>query len=354
MDKAKKSKSKGFSLLAIILALTFFSILGYVALSMLSTTGQKASDYLDSEKAFHIAEGALQIAMRTMKANWENWKNAANFPGGSLGGGTFALSVYDDDDGDNNPNVDSNRLVIVSSTGYYNQARRKIITSVKKSPGPLDVVLYTSSPAEFGGNAHVWGDIFETDPNLSITFDKPENHEVGEVIYGKGGTIPSINTAGYIALAKANKLNGFSGTEGNYFRGDFSSKPDSLNGVIYIDTYTNGSPADVKINSNVDTESGTGSPAVIIVMGDLKINGTINFKGLIYVAGQVQYSPEIELLGNATIEGGIISSNTTNAGTGNLKLIYNASYIQTTTNLTNIYNVNSSDVYTSQTKELYN
>lgn len=353
MNIAKKGKSKGFSLLAIILALTFFSILGYVALSMLSTTGQKTSDYLDSEKAFHIAEGGLQIALRTIRTDWENWKNAANFPGGNLGGGTFALSVYDDDDGDNNTSVDSNRLIIISSTGYYNQAKRKIITSVKKFPGPLDVVLYTNSPAEFGGNAHVWGDIAEIDPDSNITFDKPENHVTGEVIYGQGGTIPSINTAGYIALAIANKLNGFSGSEGNYFRGDFSKKPDSLNGVIYIDTYASGSPADVQINSNIDTEPGSGSPAVIIVMGDLKINGTINFKGLIYVAGQVEYNPELELLGNATIEGGIISSNTT-SGSGNLKLIYNESYIKTSTNLTNINNTTSNNIYTSQTKELYN
>jgi len=343
--------NNGVSILALILIITFFSLLAYVALSMLSTIGQKSSDFNDSEKAFHIAEAGLQVALKTLKDNWDAWNNSANFPSGSVGGGTFNLSVADDNDGDNNPSVDSNGRVIVESTGYYNQAKRKINTLVNKFPGALDVALYLSDNGSFNGNANLKGNIIQTDPQATVTFSGSSTHE-GQIYLDNTDTIPAIDNAGYIALAKANKLNGFdSRTDGNYFQGDFSKKPDSLNGVIYIDKYPNGSLANVNLSGNFTTQSGTGNPAVLIVDGNLSISGTIEFDGLIYVTGVAGL--QAAFTGNVDIDGEVISSNVVQV-TGNVDIEYEVDKVKTATNLSLISGVTSNKVYTSSWKELYN
>ncbi|MCM8765740.1 MAG: hypothetical protein NC920_02695 [Candidatus Omnitrophica bacterium] len=342
---------KGVSLVAIILAIAFFSLLGYVALSMLSSIGEKSSRYNESEKAFYIAEAGLQVALRTLKENWDSWQNPANFPVGSVGGGTFSLSIVDDEDGDGNPALDSNRRIVVQSTGYYKQARRKINAYVNKFPGALDVALYLSDNGDFSGNTEIEGDIILTDPNAEITYSGSSEH-AGQIYRDETDTIPSLDHMSYINLAKDNKLNGFANRpDGNYFRGDFSKKPDSLNGVIYIDTYPDGSPANVNLSGNFETEEGEGNPAVLIVIGNLKISGTINFEGLIYVTGTVEY--EVGLFGNVKIKGELISSEEVRAS-GDVEIEYVESKVKTPTNLSLISGALSNKVYTSAWQERYN
>jgi|GEM_PF-3100025 len=289
---------KGVSLLIVIIVIILFSLFGYISLSMLSTGTRRAIDYLNSEKAFHIAEAGIQIALRKLRDNWDNWKNPNNFPSGYLDEGRFDLSVYDDED-DLDPNFDSNNCIIIESAGSYKQAKRKIKVYVDRK-GLFDSAICSNNLVNIKSNAvEINGNVF------AFTISDPHNCINGEK--NEGNTfLPELDLNWFRAQAQANPLNG-RGASGNYFTGKFDYNFPSLNGVIYIDTYAGGNTQhDVKISGNIITEPGEGNPAVLIVNGDLKITGTVQFNGLIYVTGEVMTDSDIG--GNVEISGMIISN----------------------------------------------
>ncbi|MCM8784376.1 MAG: FapA family protein [Candidatus Omnitrophica bacterium] len=319
--KDAKKKKQGISLLAVIVTIVFLTLVGFVGLSMLSTGTRKSVDYLYSEKAFYIAEAGVEVALRKLQDNWDNWKTSSNFPNGSLAGGTFSLSVYDDDDGDNNPDTDSNNCVIIESTGEYQQARRRIKVYVDRSGLP-DAAIYSNNNVDVKSNsADVTGNV------VANTINDPHNRISGEKETGNT-FLPTLDLAWFRAQAEANTLNGNKGSPGNYFPGEFKTNLPSLNGVIYIDTYVSGNNKHkVTISGNIITESGEGNPAVLIINGDLNLKGTgagLKFNGLIYVTGEVEADSDIG--GNVEISGMVISNGALDIA-GNAVIGYNADSI---------------------------
>ncbi|MGE4357832.1 MAG: hypothetical protein AB7E08_04690 [Candidatus Omnitrophota bacterium] len=309
-----KKKEEGVSLLAVILTIIFFSIIGFVALSMLSTGTQRSVDYHNSEKAFYIAESGVEVAFRLIKDHWDwqnnTWQTGFNFSDyaeGNIGEGTFSLTV--------SPLTGYSDRLNVTSTGNYKNAYRTINTIALKK-GALDFAIYTNNNVSVTGNATVTGDIMETSPDKTIYFQKPEAHS-GDKYYDDHGTIPALapppactHTPScanyYMCLAKE---------DGQYYQPanteQFNNQP--LNGVIYVE-------GDAKITGTCET---TNPPAVLVVIGDLDIAGTIDFKGLIYVSGNVT-KDELSA-GDANIEGEIISANSIDAK-GNFNITYNEDY----------------------------
>ncbi len=330
---------RGVSLIAVILTLMFFAIFGYAALSMLSSTTQRSSDYLDSEKAFHIAEAGFQVALRLVKEQWDwtggTWKSGFNFSAvraGSVGGGTFSLSSV---------TPVSNRSVSVTSTGLYNQAQRKTSALIEKSPGALDVALYTNSDIEVGGNARINGEIMQTNPNATIEIQKPENVP-GKQWYDTHGFIPTID----MERVKSNAENA-----GLYFPngiGPSQSKSlDGKTGCIY-------SEKDAKITGG--TIGTTNNPVFLVVKGNLTLEGNIVITGLIYAKGEVTIvkgklrSQPSFTGGNATVKGEIISGNI-NEFSGSFSLSYHPCVQQFISYITN--DPSSTTVTTSNWKEVY-
>ena len=150
-------------------------------------------------------------------------------------------------------------------------------------------------------------------------------------------------------MAKANKSNGYDTREdGNYFQGDFpggGDSPDSLNGVIYVDTFTNGSPADVTINNLATTD---GEPAFLVVMGDLHITAKVYFNGLIYNGGSA--TVDTDVTGNNIITGGILSSHDTFIR-GTPDIIYDAAMMKNS--LTNALLTENPSNYIYEWRELH-
>lgn len=313
-----KKKERGISLLAVIAIIIFFTIVGVIALSLLSTGTRKAIDYLNSEKAFYIAEAGIEVALRKLRDNWDNWKNSSNFPPGDLAGGSFILSVYDDND-DGNPNNDSNNCVIIESTGQYQQAKRKIKVFVDRSGLP-DAAIYSDSLVDIKSNAvTINGNV------VANTISDPHNR-IPQENESQGNTfLPTLDLDWFRAQAQANTLNGNKGSPGNYFPGEFKENLPSLNGVIYIDTYVGGNTKNkVTISGNIITEPGAGNPAVLIINGDLDLKGTgqgLKFNGLIYVTGAVTTDSDIG--GNVEIQGMLITNRPLTI-VGNAVIGYNA------------------------------
>ncbi len=323
MLKAKsKNKTRGVSLLAVILVMILFAILGYVGLSMLSSGSQRSVDYLYSEKAFHIAEAGIQAALRTIKDHWD-WSSQSWEAGfdlslldGDLAEGTFLAEVTGID----------NKRARITSTGNYQGAYRTI-TMLARKISALDFAIYTNNTIDISGSAYITGDVMETSQSASVSV--PEEHHTGELLYDSHGTIPTlkltlacdhtptcINNYKHLAIVAGTHYNP-KNTE------IFTGTP--LNGIIYVD-------GDLKIAGNCTTTIDNPRP-VLVVMGNLNLTGTINFKGLIYVSGDV--TQDESSFGNSTVEGEIISGNPVTA-LGNFSITYNEDYVKTDLNMNTI------------------
>jgi len=294
---------KGLSIIALILALTLLSTFALFAVWLLAGHSNITSTFWKSQQALYIADAGIRVNAQKLQDNWNGWNISTNFPDMSFAGGTISATITDDDDGDSNPGADINGRLILEVTGTLDDVQRTLEAEVNYSVPALDCAVYTTGALNVGGAATVTGQQAEYAPSL-----------------------PILDEAAAKALAVANKGNGYAArADGNYFQGDFpggAQSPDSLNGVIYIDTFPDGSPANVTIN-NLTTNDG--NPALFVIIGHLQITANVTFNGLIYNSGSATLNTDLS--GNNTINGGIISSyDTTILGTADV--IYNEDYVK--------------------------
>lgn len=275
---------KGVSLIALVLALALLSTFALLAIWLLAGHSNITSTFWKAQQAFYIADAGLRVNAEKLQDNWGGWNIPSNFPDLSFAGGTISVVITDDDDGDSNSNFDSNGKLLVRATGTLDDVSRTLQADVTYSVPALDCVVYTTEEITVQGAANVVGQQVQNAPSL-----------------------PLLDEAAAISLAKANTSNGYNlRPDGNYFRGGFpagSDAPDSLNGVIYVDTFEDGSPASVTLN-NLSTNDG--NPAFLVVMGHIHITANLTFNGLIYNGGTASFDTDIT--GNNTINGGILSS----------------------------------------------
>lgn len=292
---------KGVSIVALIMAILLLSSFAFLAIWFLSAHSSMAETFWQSQQALYLADAGIGVNARRLQENWSQWNNPANFPNMAFAGGTITTTVFDDNDGDGNMNSDANGKVIMRSTGTINAFSRTVQANISRSIGALDCAVYTTGGIVLQGAAAIHGDSVEG-----------------------AEALPTLKEAQAITLAKANKDNGYAArSDGNYFRGDFPSKPDSLNGVIYVDTFEDGSPADVDLSA-VDTNDG--NPALLIVMGYLKITGNVTFNGLIYNGGAS--SVDTTFTGNNQINGAVLVSHDIGIK-GTADIYYNVDNVKT-------------------------
>lgn len=290
--KPHLGSNNGLSIIAAVTTLLLLLIMAMVAYSLISVRANISAAALNSERALYIAEAGLSVAKRTLFEDWSRLSTPAYFPVTSFAGGAFDADVA--------AGADPNKDAVVTVTGTYANSKRVIQAAISRYSSALESAIFTNGSCNLGGTVDIIGDIFYTGNyieggSVNVTGD----------ISQTGQPMPGLDVASAIAQARANLSNGYSSRpDGNYFQGTFSPSPSSLNGVMFIDTYASGSPANVQISGNIDTTDE--NPALLIVMGDLRISGTVNFKGLIYTAGITEV--DITLLGNMTVEGGIITS----------------------------------------------
>lgn len=275
---------RGMSTLVVVTLLSVLLLYMAVAGQLVSGRPAQVGNVLGAERALAVAEGGLQVARYNLQQSWSSWSNAAAFPDQAIDSGSYHIAIADDDDGDNNPAVDSNHRVYVTVTGTVGETARTVRALVSSTTGSA-----LSSAAYAGGTITESGDA-----NVS-----------GTVVQG-GTAVPGLDTAAAIAQAQANHQNGYATrANGNYFQGDFpggNQQPTSLNGVMYVDRFANGNLADVHL-SNVST---TVTPALLIIVGNVHLSGTVHFNGLLYVTGGG--TVDVSVSGSVIITGGIIST----------------------------------------------
>ena len=285
--------NKGLSIIAVVIAVMLLLLFALSAASLISIRTEVSSDMVNARRAFYIAEAGLSVAKHTLYQNWSSWSNPDNFPSTLCAGGSFHAAV--------SAGSDPSTELIIAVTGTYADSTQVVEGTVSRYSEAMNSAIYANGTITVGGSATVIGDATQSDM-----------------------PIPGLDVAAAIAQARANHLNGYtSRADGNYFQGDFSPKPGALNGVIFIDKYPSGSPADVDLASNISTNNG--QPAFLIIFGELKITGTVVFHGLIYTVGTID-----TFGGNMTLDGGLITTGNANLS-GNSTASYNAAMVITST-----------------------
>lgn len=298
---------RGFSALTVLVLLVLLSLYANVGSLLIAPGEGEGGAVLAAERSLNLADAGLRHAMLTLKQNWGGWNDANNFPQRSFTNGTYDPAIADDSDGDNNTALDSNNKLVVTVSGTMGDSTRQVRATVNRYHGAMGSAIYTTGTLTTSGNAHLNGSVTQ-----------------------QGASIPGLDVVAAIAAARANLDNGYTTrADGNYFQGEFpdgGAAPQSLNGIIFIDRYPGGAPANVNISGNIETTAG--NPAFLIVDGNLNVSGNITFNGLMYVTGQA--TTHIAMSGNATITGGIISSNDI-ATSGNLTVTYDAGNVSNST-----------------------
>lgn len=179
-------------------------------------------------------------------------------------------------------------FIKVESVGTFQGVKRKIYSEITNFDAVFTSTLFSGSYIIVEGNTTVEGKAVASDTISiigSVTIETPVEHT--------NVPLPKlIDENYYINKAIANKMNGNNGVNGNYFQGG-SPTFSSLNGVIFIDENPDGSPASIEISSNISTDSAWADSTYFIVYGNLKLSGNINFKGLLYVIGDLQITGNV-------------------------------------------------------------
>ncbi len=297
---------RGLSVIAVAITLMLLVILALVAVSLISIRADITSNEVNAKRALYIAEAGLAVAKHALRADWSQYSNAEAFPATNFAGGSFDVEIT--------AGTDPEKEVTATSTGTYGDSKRAIQTTLSRFSGAMEDAIFTNGDCNLNGNVEIAGDVA-----YSGTYVEGGNVNVTGETFQTDQPIPGLETAEAIAQARANHLNGYtSRPDGNYFQGTFSPSPSSLNGIIFVDEYPGGDPADVQIAGNINTTDG--NPAFLIIMGNLRISGNVNFEGLIYTAGFTDI--DITLLGNMSIDGGLITQGNVTMR-GNASITYN-------------------------------
>ena len=283
LEARSKKLEAGISVIAVTITLLLLILFAMGAASLVSVRANINAESVNAQRALYVAESGLASAKKTLFTDWSQYSTPASFPLTNFSGGTFQVVIT--------AGANPGHYITATSTGIYGNSQRVIECLISRYSA-LDDAVYTTDRFVQFGSAVVNGSVTQ-----------------------QASDYPSLHATDAIAMAQANKLNGYTGVDGNYFRGDFTGHPNSMNGVMFIDTFSSGTPADCHLSGNLSTNNGL--PAMLIILGDLKVTGTLVFNGLIYATGSADFS-----MGSVTINGEILSSSLVTEG-GNATITYN-------------------------------
>ncbi len=260
--------------------------------------------YADSTRAFWIAEAGLQDVISTNLVAG----SSGPFP---LGGGNYACVI---DNGTSETvviNSTSTRVTTyypVHSTGTFGGVERpinalvkQIVDSTKVPAGNFQYGVQSTVGIEFKGSSTVAG---ETSPDpLPAKYRDPD-------YYKEDSAFSFLDLFGY----SSTDVKAMCEESSNFYNNTWPSSG-SIAGVTWV-----------KATSSTYSGNDYGS-GILIIEGDLRVTGTINFDGIIYVMG------ELFMAGTATINGSILAESNTTVDddteiTGTANILHNSTIIE--------------------------
>ncbi len=259
--------------------------------------------YSDSTRAFWIAEAGIQSILATDLAEGSR--------GNSLGQGNYTCYIHPGESETVVINSTATRITSyypVNSIGTFglvnrqiNAVVKQIVDSNKMPAGSFQYGIESTVDIELKGSSTVSG---ETSPDPLPAKYRDANY------YKQNSVFSFINLFGYSSAdLKAMCVAG--GENMGFYNNTWPSG--NITGVTWVTAPSS------NFNGNA---YGSG---VLIVEGDLKITGTIDFDGIIYVMG------DLDMAGTATLSGSVLAESaatvdTTITGTANI--IHNSTKIE--------------------------
>lgn len=286
------SNEKGFVYIIVIFIVMAILALSAIFIGWVIFSLRSSQRISYSIRALYLADAGIEKTIYYLRTDPdENWSNDNANPLFDESG--YRVKTYDG----------SKDFIRIESVGTFQGVRRKIYSEITNFDAVFNSTLFSGSYINVEGNATVEGKAVASDTiyiSGSATIETPVEHT--------NVPLPKLtDEVYYINKAIANKLNGNSGANGNYFQGG-SPTFSSLNSVIFIDENPDGSPANIEISSNISTDAAWADSTYFIVYGNLKLSGNINFKGLLYVTGDLQ------ITGNVTTQGPLIAGSISKVG----------------------------------------
>jgi hypothetical protein len=303
---------QGFLSILAVLLIVIISFMGIAATYQSTSDSRQAANSLYSSQAFYIAQSGIEYALHLINSGTQSCGNTIASPNAATTGlpGIFSVTT----------SLSSGQCTL-TSTGYAQisgtntSAGIRTVQAVFLSSGIAPAPLNSAGPIAMSGNSTI--------TNLSVSASSPDyagstiNSGGTVTISGSGSTVvnglnPS-STSSTPYNADISQNNGAI-TSSNLFSQFFSvpmsqikttatqvTDQSQLNNPSGTTYYSEGS---LELSGNNDIGS-SATPAILIVNGNLTINGNTTFYGLIYVTGSFSMS------GNTTITGAIAAVDAT-------------------------------------------
>ena len=334
---------RGMILVISLLILALLLGAGVGAIVSMQTDLKTSSNLKTATMAFYLAEAGVERAKSEISGsktfnsalagadgNKSNTSDNGILSFGSsvsFGGGTYAVSVTDNSDGDSDSWADADNKVYINSTGTYGTSSRTIRVLVTKASmgfnGAINVVD-EKCETEQGGSATVTGLDYTYNPsnqNNPTRASGPDVHAIARScttnndqinkpsqITGVGGSTPDI-TSDIGSLT----LSGLQST-----RSDLISMADitysgstNLTGNQTLGTRT--SPQITYANDSLKIVGNVTGVGFLIVNNDFEVSGNFTFEGIILVGICSTCPGRIHGTGNAKIYGATVLANPTSS-----------------------------------------
>jgi hypothetical protein len=296
---------KGIALILSLLVVVTLVVLGTTIFSRSASESSHARRYLDSTRAFWLAEAGLNRALEELREDFN--LSGTNLWSGYLGEGRYSVDVED-------VIIDTQTAKRVTAHGFIpadNVRVERVIQAIMCKYIPpyfYDNAIYSAADVDLNGNAFsITGDVRYAD---SLDTNHPENIN-GTITYD-----PSISP---LARLDFEQLLLISETQGNVY--DEARLQD-------VNTGKDSFPTSFWYSEPTDpSDPTTGTPNIVYVQGDLQLNGNIGtIGGFFLVVGDVITNPDdtsdATINGNGEIEGVIYTRGEfdINGGGGNLNI----------------------------------
>lgn len=277
-------QKKGFALIFSFFIISILLVLAIAIVSRSISEGKITQRYLDSAKAFWLAEAGVNRALKELRTNDATVGNglwATN-----LGGGSFSVDVVD-------TTINGQVYKQVTTHGFYPatsptiERMLEVLIRKKTDPNFYNNAIYCGDDVDFNGNAYsVIGMVRYAD---TIT-PNPPTRVTGEVIPDTSiSPLPRLDFTQLLTTSQA---------QGNVYVYNAQNK------LVNQQTGQEGFP------SSFWYDQATNTPNVIYVIGNLELRGNIGtVGGFFVVVGDVITSPSITqdatIDGNGMVEGAI-------------------------------------------------
>lgn len=284
-------KEKGFSVIALIVAILLLGSIGYIMSSLMTRSQETIPRTLDSIRAFYVAQGGMEYVGKYLEASGgSDWTTAPVPPNQpiALGNGNFTVSFSP---------VDADNLT-ATITGYVGSAHRRVIASFQKTGG--GGAIQSQGGINLGNNA--WVDCEPSNPSNTLC----NNSNLGSCpcTSQNVSSMPTITPSGSSHAICGSHGNNYTRTvpAGTYYCSSGISFGNNaritISGAVTIFTTSFNMGNGAQINA-------AGNPANLLIITQGNVSGNnLQFKGALYSPGySVNVGNNAQFTG--TVSGGV-------------------------------------------------